>query len=271
MVFKKFRIMRRKIVAGNWKMNNTFQNAEDLLDELVDSLANEQEDQDVEVVVCPPFLYAEMALDMSTDDEDASQPQVFYSVGVQNVSEYEKGAYTGEISAGMLASMNVEYCIVGHSERRKYFGETDSQVARKVEQLLQNAITPIVCCGEQEADREAGNQFEVVGRQLKEGLFHLKPLDFSRLIIAYEPVWAIGTGKTATPEQAQEMHAFIRGLVQEQYGKEIARVVPVLYGGSCNAKTAKDLFAMPDIDGGLIGGASLDARDFVAIINSFEK
>ena len=261
--------MRRKIVAGNWKMNKTFQEAEDLLDELAGRLSEEQEDQDVEVIVCPPYLYVEMAHDLCSDEDDATQ--VYYSVGVQDVSEHDKGAHTGEVSAAMLSSMDVEYCIVGHSERRKYFGETDAQVARKVEQLLQNEITPIVCCGEQAEDREAGKQFEVIGRQLKEGLFNLKPLDFSRLIIAYEPVWAIGTGKTATPEHAQEIHVWIRNQIQEQYGKEIARVIPILYGGSCNAKTAKDLFAQPDIDGGLIGGASLNADDFIAIVNSFDK
>lgn len=261
--------MRRKIVAGNWKMNKTFQEAEDLLDELAGRLNEEQEDQDVEVIVCPPYLYVEMAHDLCSDEDDATQ--VYYSVGVQDVSEHDKGAHTGEVSAAMLSSMDVEYCIVGHSERRRYFGETDAQVARKVEQLLQNEITPIVCCGEQAEDREAGKQFEVIGRQLKEGLFNLKPLDFSRLIIAYEPVWAIGTGKTAMPEQAQEIHAWIRNQIQEQYGKEIARVIPILYGGSCNAKTAKDLFAQPDIDGGLIGGASLNADDFIAIVNSFDK
>ena len=261
--------MRRKIVAGNWNMNKTFQEAEDLLDELAGRPNEEQEDQDVEVFVCPPYLYVEMAHDLCSDEDDATQ--VYYSVGVQDVSEHDKGAHTGEVSAAMLSSMDVEYCIVGHSERRKYFGETDAQVARKVEQLLQNEITPIVCCGEQAEDREAGKQFEVIGRQLKEGLFNLKPLDFSRLIIAYEPVWAIGTGKTATPEQAQEIHAWIRNQIQEQYGKEIARVIPILYGGSCNAKTAKDLFAQPDIDGGLIGGASLNADDFIAIVNSFDK
>ncbi len=256
-------------MAGNWKMNKTFQEAEDLLDELAGRLNEEQEDQDVEVIVCPPYLYVEMAHDLCSDEDDATQ--VYYSVGVQDVSEHDKGAHTGEVSAAMLSSMDVEYCIVGHSERRRYFGETDAQVARKVEQLLQNEITPIVCCGEQAEDREAGKQFEVIGRQLKEGLFNLKPLDFSRLIIAYEPVWAIGTGKTATPEQAQEIHAWIRNQIQEQYGKEIARVIPILYGGSCNAKTAKDLFAQPDIDGGLIGGASLNADDFIAIVNSFDK
>lgn len=256
-------------MAGNWKMNKTFQEAEDLLDELAGRLNEEQEDQDVEVIVCPPYLYVEMAHDLCSDEDDATQ--VYYSVGVQDVSEHDKGAHTGEVSAAMLSSMDVEYCIVGHSERRRYFGETDAQVARKVEQLLQNEITPIVCCGEQAEDREAGKQFEVIGRQLKEGLFNLKPLDFSRLIIAYEPVWAIGTGKTAMPEQAQEIHAWIRNQIQEQYGKEIARVIPILYGGSCNAKTAKDLFAQPDIDGGLIGGASLNADDFIAIVNSFDK
>lgn len=260
--------MRRKIVAGNWKMNLVFQEAEDLLGELAERLDENPPKQDVEVIVCPPALYVELAHDLRASEEDESV--VYYSVGVQDVSEHEKGAYTGEISAAMLSSMGVEYGIVGHSERRKYFGETDDRVARKVERLLQNDITPIVCCGETLQEREDGRQFEVIRTQLEKGLFHLKPLDFSRLILAYEPVWAIGTGKTATPEQAQEVHAFIRNLIQEQYGKEIARVLPILYGGSCNAKTAPDLFRQQDIDGGLIGGASLSSEDFLTIINSFE-
>lgn len=260
--------MRRKIVAGNWKMNLNFQEAEELLDELASRLEKEQKRQDVDVIVCPPSPYLEMAGDLGTDEENTDT--VYYAVGSQNVSEYEKGAYTGEISAGMLASMNVEYCIVGHSERRKYFGETDEQVARKVENLLQNDIVPIVCCGESLEEREAGRHFEVIEKQLTQGLFNLPPLDFSRIVIAYEPVWAIGTGKTATPEQAQEVHAFIRNLVQEKYGKETARQLTLLYGGSCNPATAPKLFSKPDIDGGLIGGASLKAGDFIDIVNAFE-
>ncbi len=260
--------MRRKMVAGNWKMNMNFQEAEELLDELVDRLDKDQERHDVDVVVCPPAPYLEMACDLGTSEEDENL--VYYSVGAQNVSEYGKGAYTGEISAAMLASMNVEYCIVGHSERRKYFAESNQQVARKVEILLQNEIVPIVCCGESLQERESGNHFKVIEQQLTEGLFHLKPLDFARLVIAYEPVWAIGTGKTATPAEAQEVHAFIRNLIQEKYGKEMARQTTLLYGGSCNAVTAPELFACPDIDGGLIGGASLKADDFIRIINSFE-
>lgn len=260
--------MRRKIVAGNWKMNLRFPEAEELLDELAARLEKEQQGQDVDVIVCPPFPYLEMAYDLGTDEEDENT--VYFAVGAQDVSEHEKGAYTGEISAAMLASMNVEYCIVGHSERRKYHGETDEQVAAKVEALLQNNLVPIVCCGESLEEREAGKHFEVIEAQLEKGLFGLEPLDFSRVIIAYEPVWAIGTGKTATPVQAQEVHAYIRNLVEETYGKEIARQLPILYGGSCNPATAPELFAMPDIDGGLIGGASLNAGDFISIVNSFE-
>lgn len=260
--------MRRKIVAGNWKMNKTFQEAEELFDELVDSLENTQVQSDVEVIVCPPALYMEMAHDLSSDEEDENQ--IYFSVGAQNVNEHASGAYTGEISAPMLASMGIEYCIVGHSERRRYFAETDALVARKVESLLQNGISPIVCVGETLEEREAGKQFEVVERQLKEGLFGLEPLDFVRIIVAYEPVWAIGTGKTATPEQAQEMHAHIRDFIQGKYGKAVASATPLLYGGSCNPRTASELFAQADIDGGLIGGASLQAEDFVRIVNAFE-
>lgn len=260
--------MRRKLVAGNWKMNKTFQEAEELFDELADSLKNGQEQSDVEVVVCPPSVYLEMAHDLGSDEED--ETQVFFSVGAQNVNEHASGAYTGEISAPMLASMGVEYCIVGHSERRRYYGETDSLVASKVESLLQCGISPIVCIGETLEEREAGKQFETVERQLKNGLFHLQPLDFVRLVIAYEPVWAIGTGKTATPAQAQEIHAHIRNVIQEQYGKAVAATIPLLYGGSCNARTAPELFAQADIDGGLIGGASLQAEEFLKIVNSFD-
>ena len=257
--------MRRRIVAGNWKMNKNFQQAEDLFDELVDLLKNGQ-NKDTDVIVCPPSLYIEMAHDLSCDEEDGNE--VFYGVGAQNVNEHESGAYTGEISAGMLTSMGVEYCIVGHSERRRYYGETDALVAQKIESLLQNDIIPIVCIGETLEEREIGKAFEVIERQLEEGMFNLKPLDFVKLIIAYEPVWAIGTGKTATPEQAQEIHAHIRKCIQEKYGKAVSSTIPLLYGGSCNPKTAPELFAQEDIDGGLIGGASLQADDFMKIVNA---
>ena len=252
--------MRRKIVAGNWKMNKTFSEAEELLNELHDALENKTP-SDVHVVVCVPSLYLEMSVDFS---ESSS-----ISVGAQDASKYENGAYTGDISASMLASMQVEYCIVGHSERRKYYNETDADIAQKTDLLLKSDITPIVCCGEVLEERESDKHFDVVKKQLSDALFHLDPLDFSKIVIAYEPVWAIGTGKTATPEQAQEIHAFIRQTVEDKYGKEIAKKLPILYGGSCNAKNANELFAQPDVDGGLIGGASLVAQDFITIANAF--
>lgn len=248
--------MRNKIVAGNWKMNLTFQEAEDLVDGLIDGL--EDKDMQCEVIVCPPYLY----LEMLTDWEYGEQ---LFNVGAQNCSSYEKGAYTGEVSAAMLRSMDVDYCIVGHSERRKYFGETDEVLAQKVDMLHENSISPIFCVGEVLEQRESGNHFDVVHQQVEKGLFHLDKERICSTIIAYEPVWAIGTGRTATPEQAQEMHAFIRSLLREKYGDEVADVVRILYGGSCNAKNATDLFKQPDVDGGLIGGASLKAEDFLSI------
>ena len=179
------------------------------------------------------------------------------------------GAYTGEVSAAMLESLQLTYCIVGHSERRAYHHETDEIVARKVDQLLKYNLRPIVCCGEVLQEREEGRQFDVVKKQITDGLFHLSAEQFANIVIAYEPVWAIGTGKTATPEQAQEIHAFIRGLIAEKYGKEVADETSILYGGSCKPSNAKELFANPDVDGGLIGGASLKADDFIAIATAF--
>ena len=248
------------MVAGNWKMNKTFQEAEELISDLVAEL--EKSEHSCDVVVCPPAVYLEMASDYSSDTG-------VMAIGAQNVSEYEKGAYTGEIAATMLASMDVQYCIVGHSERRKYFGETNNQLALKVERLLENSIHPIFCCGEVLEEREEGIHFKVVKEQIEEALFHFGKDEFSNIIIAYEPVWAIGTGKTATPEQAQEMHEFIRRVISEKYGNDVADNTTILYGGSCNAKNAKELFSNPDVDGGLIGGASLIAEDFVKIVNSF--
>ncbi|MCR5822312.1 MAG: triose-phosphate isomerase [Bacteroidales bacterium] len=254
--------MRKKIVAGNWKMNKTFSEADELVSDIMDKLEQIELDRNVQVIVCPPFPYLEMCTDYANDS--------YFAVGAQNVSDQERGAYTGEVSAEMLKSLElVDYCIVGHSERRAYYGETDAIVAAKVNQLLAHEITPIVCCGEVLEEREANRQFDVVRRQITDGLFHLTPEQFSGIVIAYEPVWAIGTGKTATPEQAQEMHAFIRNLINEKYGENIAQETTILYGGSCKPSNAKELFANPDVDGGLIGGASLKADDFIAIAQAF--
>ncbi|MBP5189630.1 MAG: triose-phosphate isomerase [Bacteroidales bacterium] len=253
--------MRKNIVAGNWKMNKKFDEADELVEGIMTQLEEKELGENTLMILCPPFPYLEMCSDYSNDS--------YFEVGAQNVNDNEKGAYTGEVSAEMLESMEIPYCIVGHSERRAYYGETDAIIARKVNQLLAHDIRPIVCCGEVLEEREAGKQFDVVKRQITDGLFHLTPEQFGNIIIAYEPVWAIGTGKTATPEQAQEIHAFIRGLIAEKYGKEVADETSILYGGSCKPSNAKELFANPDVDGGLIGGASLNADDFINIALAF--
>ena len=193
-----------------------------------------------------------------------------FMVGSQNLSQWESGAYTGEISAEMLHSMGISHCILGHSERRIYFGETDKIIAAKIDLAQKNNIIPIYCCGEVLAERQAEKHFDIIRNQISEALFHLGKEPVSQIIIAYEPVWAIGTGVTASSAQAQEMHAFIRGLLTEKYGFEVSNEISILYGGSCNAKNAAELFANPDVDGGLIGGAALKAIDFVTIVNSFK-
>ena len=251
--------MRTKIVAGNWKMNKNFQEAEELIGEIASGMENK--DLKCEVVICPPALYLEMASDFADESN--------FFVGAQNVSDHESGAYTGEIAAEMLDSVDAEFCIVGHSERRKYFDEDNYLLANKVNRLLDNDIIPIYCCGELLEQREKNIHFEIVKQQLKEGLFHLSEDEFSNIVVAYEPVWAIGTGVTASPEQAQEMHAYIRKLITEKYGDETAENCTLLYGGSCNATNAKELFSQVDVDGGLIGGASLKADDFLKIADSF--
>ena len=253
--------MRKHIVAGNWKMNKTFNEADELVSDIIEKLESINLDRNTQLVICPPFPYLEMVSDYSEDS--------YFLVGAQNVSDQESGAYTGEVSAAMLESMELDYCIVGHSERRAYYHETDAIVAAKVNQLLKHDLHPIVCVGEVLEEREAGKQFEVVEKQVREGLFHLSADDFKKIVIAYEPVWAIGTGKTATPDQAQEMHAHIRSLIVKQYGKEVADEISILYGGSCKPSNAKELFANPDVDGGLIGGASLKADDFIGIATAF--
>jgi triosephosphate isomerase len=253
--------MRKNIVAGNWKMNKSFDEADDLVNGIMELLEKKELGKNTLMILCPPFPYLEMVSDYSNDS--------YFMVGAQNVNDNEKGAYTGEVSAEMLSSMDIEYCIVGHSERRAYYSETDAMIAKKVDQLLKHEIRPIVCCGEVLEEREAGKQFDVVKRQITDGLFHLSAEQFKERVIAYEPVWAIGTGKTATPEQAQEIHAFIRKTIADKYGKEVADEISILYGGSCKPSNAKELFANPDVDGGLIGGAALQAEDFVNIAMSF--
>lgn len=252
--------MRRKIVAGNWKMNKTFSEAEDLLFNISD-LLKENPVIGADVVVCPPALYLELAADIAHENG--------FECGAQNLSEHESGAYTGEISASMIASTGARYVIIGHSERRTYFGENDALLSKKVSMALKHGLIPIYCCGEILAERESGSHFEVVGEQVKSALFHLNPDEYGRVVVAYEPVWAIGTGRTASPEQAQEMHAHIRNILSDRFGSDAAGATTILYGGSCNAANAGELFAKPDVDGGLIGGASLKAEDFVKIAQSF--
>ncbi|MCT4580163.1 MAG: triose-phosphate isomerase [Flavobacteriales bacterium] len=252
--------MRKKIVAGNWKMNMNHQEALALYNGLV---SNEtQLDENVQVIVAPPSIYLSEFSQIKTNR---------IRLAAQNCSEHEKGAYTGELSAGMLVSIGVQYCLVGHSERREYFGETNELLKEKVNVLLENNRTPIYCFGEVLAEREAGNHFNTVKEQVVKALFHLDETQITKVILAYEPVWAIGTGVTASPEQAQEIHEFVRELLAEKYGQTIAEEISILYGGSCKPANAKELFANPDVDGGLIGGAALKTETFIPVVNGFLK
>lgn len=250
--------MRRKIVAGNWKMNLDLSQGMKLIDEITASAAS----RDVLKIIACPFIHTAWAVNKVKSKDG-------FEIAAQNCSHLESGAYTGEISAGMIASTGAEYVIIGHSERRHYFNETAALLAQKVNVALTHHLIPIFCIGENLEERNANRHLEVVKQQLKESLYHLSPADFSKLIIAYEPVWAIGTGVTATSHQAQGMHNYIRSEINKKYGKDISEKTSILYGGSCNAQNAKELFACLDVDGGLIGGASLKAADFVAITNSF--
>lgn len=255
--------MRKKIVAGNWKMNKDYTEAEELLFGLKDRLIEKPQRDGVDVIVCPPFPFLDLAYDAATDEE--GEEYLFY-LGAQNCASTEDGAYTGEVSARMIESIGATHVIIGHSERRKYFKESSEQLFEKVNLALDNELVPIFCCGESLEEREKGIHFDVIRKQLEEVVFKLKESEFSNVIIAYEPVWAIGTGKTATTEQAEEMLAFIRGLIKDRYSKDIAEDSYLLYGGSCNDKNAAELFACPDVDGGLIGGAALDLEKFLKII-----
>lgn len=250
--------MRKKVVAGNWKCNTTLQEGIALATE-VEELYTEKGDNNVTVVLGTPFTHITEVV------------KVTGKVGVasQNCAAESKGAFTGEVSAAMVKSTGAGYVILGHSERREYYGETSEILNKKLALTLENGLTPIYCCGEPLEIREAGTHNDYVVNQLKETIFKLSAEDFSKIIIAYEPIWAIGTGKTATADQAQEMHKTIRDAIAEKFGKTIAEDTSILYGGSCNPKNAQELFANPDVDGGLIGGASLKAEDFLAIINSY--
>lgn len=251
--------MRKKITAGNWKMNNDLAAAKNLASEISSNVPNDS----ILKIVFPPFPF------LSSLKEILNEAGI--RTGAQNCSEYEKGAYTGEVSAAMISSCGAEFCLIGHSERRQYFNETNTQLVKKIERCLENNLIPVFCFGEKLEERKSGKHFNVVEEQVCSVLEKFSPGDLKNTILAYEPVWAIGTGETATTAQAQEMHAFIRTLLRKTKGEKFATETSLLYGGSCNANNAAELFACADVDGGLIGGAALKADDFIKIMKSFRS
>ncbi len=252
--------MRKKIVAGNWKMNMNLQEGIALATELTNDLSKNKPNCDV--IICTPFIHLASIANVINKE--------VMSLGAENCADKEKGAYTGEVSASMVRSTGADYVILGHSERRAYYNETPEILKEKVNLALQNNLKVIFCIGEVLEEREAGKQNKVVGAQLEGSLFDLTKEQFSNIVLAYEPVWAIGTGKTATAEQAEEMHAFIRKTIENKFGAEAAENVSILYGGSCKPSNAREIFSKPDVDGGLIGGAALKAADFEAIIDAWK-
>lgn len=252
--------MRKNIIAGNWKMNKTPQESTQLVEETLQLLAKDNIGETI-VIFCPPFIALERVAGLVKGKKN-----IF--AAAQNCHWEKSGAYTGEVSAAMIKAAGAAYVIIGHSERRLYFNETNEQLAKKVNAVLAEGLQPIYCCGEPLEVREANKHFELVAQQIKEGLFHLSKDDFSKVVIAYEPVWAIGTGKVASDEQAQEIHAYIRKLITEKYDEATAANTTIQYGGSMKPSNAKGLMSQPDVDGGLIGGAALVAADFVGIIKS---
>ncbi len=248
--------MRKKIVAGNWKMNMNLADGLKLANSVKNIMASKTGVK-AELVLCPPFIHLAQTGGALTGSG--------ITFGAQNCSQEPSGAYTGEVSCDMIKSTGATYVIIGHSERRTYFAEDDSLLNKKTTLALKSGLTVIFCCGEVLQERESARHFEVVKKQVKDGLFSLGESEMHNVVIAYEPVWAIGTGLTASPEQAQEMHKYIRDLIVEKYGKTCGENITILYGGSCKPSNAKEIFSMPDVDGGLIGGASLKAEDFVAI------
>jgi len=254
--------MRKQIAAANWKMNLTYQEGELLLNDIIGE--NIELNANQQAVFAVPFPYLAMANTKVTGKKN-------YFIAAQNCSNKSKGAYTGEVSVEMLESIDVAHVVIGHSERREYFSESNQFLAEKVDICLSKKMTPIFCCGEPLDIREAGTQNAFVEKQLKESLFHLSAEQVQEVVIAYEPIWAIGTGKTASSEQAQEMHAYLRSVLAKQYGQEVADSISILYGGSVKASNAEELFSQPDVDGGLVGGASLIASEFKTIIRSLKK
>ncbi|SDL61539.1 triosephosphate isomerase [Pedobacter sp. ok626] len=253
--------MRKKIVAGNWKMNLDYASGISLFSEIVNMVRDEKKGDQI-AIICAPYIHLNSLAKLGGE---------VVKIGAQNCHQNDSGAFTGEISAGMIKSVGCEYVIIGHSERRQYFAESNELLAEKTVKVLENGLTPIFCIGETLEERNSDIYFEVLKAQLEQGVFGLSTADFSRIVIAYEPVWAIGTGLTASSEQAQEVHAFIRNEIANKYTAEVAENTTILYGGSCNPKNAAELFAQKDIDGGLIGGASLKSRDFVDIVKAFNS
>jgi triosephosphate isomerase len=252
--------MRKKIIAGNWKMNKTFDEGMGLVSEISNMLKDEYHGN-AEVIIIPPFVHINAISRMVVNDRNLS-------VGAQNCSNHVSGAYTGEVSAAMLKSCGAAYVIIGHSERRQYFGEHNDWLAKKVDAVLAEGLIPIYCCGETLEERESNKHFDVLKSQISEALFHLSAEQMSKVVLAYEPVWAIGTGKTASTSQAQEVHAFIRTLLNDKFGAEVSDNITIQYGGSVKADNAKELFSAPDIDGALVGGAALQSRSFVDIVKA---
>ncbi|CAL2103622.1 Triosephosphate isomerase [Tenacibaculum sp. 190130A14a] len=252
--------MRTKIVAGNWKMNKNLGEAKSLIKGLKKELKKVKLDEDTRVIIAPSFVNLRSAVNRTKKSA--------IEVAAQNVSHEKSGAFTGEVSVDMLSDIEVNSVIVGHSERRTYFNETDTLLAKKVDAVLGKGMEAIFCFGEQLEDRKNNQHFEVVENQIKNALFHLEGNSFSKIVLAYEPVWAIGTGETATPDQAQEMHKFIRSLLKDEYGDEIGEATSILYGGSVKPANAEEIFSKPDVDGGLIGGASLKVNDFIEIVKA---
>ncbi len=255
--------MRKKIIAGNWKMNHDYPTGLAIFSEII-NMVRDEVSSEISVIIACPFIHLHSFAQLAK-----TYSNVY--LAAQNCYQQEAGAFTGEISARMIKSVGATYVIVGHSERRQYFNEGNEILAQKVASVLRNDLQPIYCVGETLQEREMDSHFSVIEKQMNEGVFHLSEEDILKTIIAYEPVWAIGTGLTATSEQAQEMHAFIRSLLQQRYGDNVADKTPLLYGGSCNSNNSDTLFTQKDIDGGLIGGASLKARDFLNVIKSLDK
>ena len=250
-------MLRKKIVAGNWKMNNGLQETKLLINEL----KTEVNHCECDVMIAPSFVCLQTAIDLLTNND--------IEVVSQNLHQEKNGAYTGEVSAKMLSSIGVKTTIIGHSERREYFNETHDMLKHKVDTSLENSMKIIFCFGEQLKDRKTNNHSTIISNQISESLFHLNSSDWDNIILAYEPVWAIGTGETASSDQVQEMHSFIRNFIAQKYSVELAQNVSILYGGSVKPSNAKEIFSMKDVDGGLIGGASLNSKDFFSIVNSF--